>query len=68
MQIQAYKPKSNITSSVSIPQYLEDDYLKMRRMLKSAGMGQGEYNVLCFNELHKGCEDMFSARSMRLSK
>ena len=68
MQKSAYKPKSNITTSCSVPQYLETDYFRMRKMLKSAGMGVMEYNILCFNELHKGFEEQFSARSMRLSK
>ena len=68
MQIKAYKPKSNITTSCSVPQYLEDDYFRLKKMLKSAGMGMGEYNILCFNELHKGYEDDFSASRMRLSK
>ena len=68
MPIKAYKSKSNIITSCSIPQYLEDDYFRLRRMLKSAGMGMGEYYVLCFKELHKGYEDDFSANRMRMSK
>jgi hypothetical protein len=37
-------------------------------MLKAVGMGVMEYNILCFNELHKGYENDFTASRMRLSK
>lgn len=64
----AYRAKANIITSCSVPQHLEDDYFRMRRMLKAVGMGVMEYNILCFNELHKGYEDDFTASRMRLSK
>ena len=68
MSSTAYKPKSNIITSSSVPQYLEDDYFRMRRMLKAARMGIMEYTILSYNEHHKGYENDFTASRMRLSK
>jgi hypothetical protein len=68
MSNEAYRAKSNITTSCSVPQHLEGDYFRMRKMLKAVGMGVMEYNILCFNELHKGYENDFTASRMRLSK
>lgn len=65
MPVTAYKPKSNVIGSHSVPQHLEKDYLEMKRMLQQSHMGLGEYLVLSFRELHKGYEDDFSARTMR---
>ena len=64
----AYKQKSNIITSGSIPQYLEDDYWRLKEMLKTTKMGMMEYAILSFCENHKGYETDFTARKMRLSK
>lgn len=64
----AYKQKSNIITSGSIPQSLEDDYWRLKKMLKVNRMGMMEYAILSFCENHKGYENDFTAKTMRLSK
>ena len=68
MQPTAYKQKSNIITSGSVPQNLEDDYWRLKKMLQSTKMGMMEYCILSFCENHKGYEGDFTARTMRLSK
>jgi|9_EtaG_2_1085328.scaffolds.fasta_scaffold105996_2 hypothetical protein len=63
----AYKQKSNIITSGSVPQSLEGDYWRLKKMLKANRMGMVEYAILSFCENHKGCEKDFTARTMRLS-
>ena len=64
----AYRQKSNIITSGSIPKHLEEDYFRLKMMLQSKKMGMMEYCILSFCENHKGYEDDFAARTMRLSK
>ena len=64
----AYKQKSNIITSGSVPQSLEGDYWRLKEMLKANRMGMMEYAILSVCENHKGYENDFTAIRMWLSK
>ena len=68
MQSTGYKPKSNIITSGSVPQYLEDDYRALKKMLGLTKMGLVEYAILSYCGNHKGYESDFAAWRMRLEK
>ena len=56
-KIHYYKPQSNITTSISIKQRDEDDYVALRQLLRQQRVSVGEYLIDAYRELDKGAPD-----------
>jgi hypothetical protein len=52
-----YKPKSNITTSISVKQKDEQDYLALRQLLSHYRISVGEYLIDAYRELDKDAPD-----------
>ena len=52
-KIRCYKPKSNITTSISVKQKDEQDYLALRHLLQRNRISVGEYLIDAYRELDK---------------
>ena len=64
-QIGSYRQESNITTSVSIKNQDESDYLALRRLLKGQRISIGEYLMDAYRELDKDVVDVNRLRTFR---
>lgn len=55
--IRCYKHKSNITTSISVKQRDEQDYLALRQLLSHHRISVGEYLIDAYRELDKDTPD-----------
>jgi hypothetical protein len=55
--IRCYKQKSNITTSISVKQKDEQDYLALRQLLSRHRISVGEYLIDAYRELDKDAPD-----------
>jgi len=67
-QIGSYRQESNITTSVSIKNQDESDYLALRRLLKGQRISIGEYLIDCYRELDKDVVDVNRLRTLQMSR
>ena len=67
-QIGSYRQESNITTSVSIKNQDESDYLALRRLLKGQRISIGEYLIDCYRELDKDVVDVNRLRTFQMSR
>ena len=67
-QIGSYRQESNITTSVSIKNQDERDYLALRRLLKGQRISIGEYLIDCYRELDKDVVDVNRLRTLQMSR
>ena len=51
--IGTYRPQSNITTNLSIRKDDEEDYIRLRKLLRSYRIGVGEYLINAYRELDK---------------
>lgn len=56
-EIRCYKQKSNITTSISVKQKDEQDYLALRQLLSRHRISVGEYLIDAYRELDKDAPD-----------
>ena len=66
--IGSYRQESNITTSVSIKNQDESDYLALRRLLKGQRISIGEYLIDCYRELDKDVVDVNRLRTLQMSR
>ena len=67
-QIGSYRQESNITTSVSIKNQDESDYLALRRLLKGQRISIGEYLMDAYRELDKDVVDVTRLRTLQMSR
>jgi|TARA_Y100001963_G_scaffold128960_1_gene183748 hypothetical protein len=67
-QIGSYRQESNITTSVSIKNQDESDYLALRRLLKGQRISIGEYLMDAYRELDKDVVDVNRLRTLQMSR
>lgn len=63
-----YKPKSNMITSLSIRKKDEEDYLKLKSILKKEGVSTGEYLIDAYRELDKDCVDTGRLKTVRIKR
>ena len=67
-QLGSYRQESNITTSVSIKNQDESDYLALRRLLKGQRISIGEYLMDAYRELDKDVVDVNRLRTLQMSR
>tara|TARA_B100000131_G_scaffold44512_1_gene39970 strand:- start:349 stop:558 length:210 start_codon:yes stop_codon:yes gene_type:complete len=67
-KIGSYRQESNITTSVSIKNQDESDYLALRRLLKGQRISIGEYLMDAYRELDKDVVDVNRLRTLQMSR
>ena len=67
-QIGSYRQESNITTSVSIKNQDESDYLALRRLLKGQRISIGEYLMDAYRELDKDVVDVNRLRTLQMAR
>ena len=67
-KIGSYRQESNITTSASIKNQDESDYLALRRLLKGQRISIGEYLMDAYRELDKDVVDVNRLRTLQMSR
>jgi len=62
--IRCYKSKSNITTSISVKQKDEQDYLALRQLLLRHRISVGEYLIDAYRELDKDAPDAHRLKNL----